>query len=77
MGKRSLRQKRSAEIRGRNRTRRPLRRMVIAGGIMVFMIAVLLYIPALRNNFVNWDDGIYIYENIHIRSLSPGRSAGC
>ena len=72
MGKRSLRQKRSAEIRGRNRTRRPLRRMVIAGGSMVFMIAILLYTPALKNSFVNWDDGIYVYENSHIRSLSPG-----
>jgi Tfp pilus assembly protein PilF len=45
--------------------------MVITCGVIAFVIAVVLYIPSLKNNFVNWDDGIYIYENSSIRSLSP------
>ena len=48
------------------------RRRALLCGVMILLITVLLYIPALRNNFVNWDDGIYVYENSHIRSLSPG-----
>lgn len=28
-----------------------------------------VYIPALQNDFVNWDDPDYVYENINIRSL--------
>jgi len=35
--------------------------------VAVFTIAV--YIPALRNDFVNWDDMLYVYENPRIRSL--------
>jgi len=29
----------------------------------------LVYLSALRNNFVEWDDGDYASENLHIRSL--------
>ncbi|MFQ5480587.1 MAG: tetratricopeptide repeat protein [Thermodesulfobacteriota bacterium] len=36
---------------------------------LVFIIALLAFVPILGNGFVNWDDPIYIYENIHIRSL--------
>src|SRR3989337_3391543 len=36
------------------------------------LIAFLVYIPALSNGFVNWDDPTYVLENAHIRSLSPG-----
>jgi tetratricopeptide (TPR) repeat protein len=40
--------------------------------VIVFLIAlltVLVYLPALDNDFVNWDDPYYIEENLHIRSL--------
>jgi hypothetical protein len=40
--------------------------------VIVFLIAiltVLVYLPALDNNFVNWDDPDYVYENLQIRSL--------
>lgn len=40
--------------------------------LLVFLIAiltVLVYLPALDNDFVNWDDPYYIDENLHIRSL--------
>lgn len=33
------------------------------------MLTLLIYLPAVRNGFVNWDDDLYIYDNIHIRSF--------
>jgi lipoprotein NlpI len=36
----------------------------------VALATFLVYLPALRNDFVNWDDGPYVLENPHIRSLS-------
>ena len=32
-------------------------------------IALIVYLPALQCDFVNWDDDRYVYENEHIRSL--------
>ena len=29
----------------------------------------IAYLPALRNEFVYWDDNLYIFENPHVRSL--------
>jgi hypothetical protein len=40
----------------------------IAG--LVSLVTFLVYLPALRNGFVNWDDADYVYENPHIRSLN-------
>ena len=37
----------------------------------VALITFLVYLTALRNDFVNWDDDIYVYENPYIRSLTP------
>ena len=37
---------------------------------LVALATFALYLPALRNGFVTWDDGLYVYENLHIRSLS-------
>lgn len=39
----------------------------LAGSISLITLAV--YLPALRNGFVNWDDNAYVYDNIRIRSL--------
>jgi tetratricopeptide (TPR) repeat protein len=44
--------------------------IIIACCITIVLITVLLYAPALRNDFV-WDDSGYVYENNHIRSLGP------
>jgi len=33
------------------------------------LVAVVLFLPALGNGFVNWDDPAYVYENLHIRHL--------
>lgn len=35
----------------------------------VALLAFLVYLPALRNEFVYWDDNLYIVENPDIRSL--------
>ena len=35
----------------------------------VALLTFLVYLPALRNEFVYWDDNLYIFENPFIRSL--------
>ncbi len=35
----------------------------------IALLAFFVYLPAFRNEFVNWDDDIYVYDNPHIRSL--------
>jgi len=35
----------------------------------VALATFIAYLPALRNDFVYWDDNLYIFENPHIRSL--------
>jgi len=37
--------------------------------ILAALITVLVYLPALNNGFVNWDDYEYICENRYIRSI--------
>ncbi|MHC4184099.1 MAG: tetratricopeptide repeat protein, partial [Planctomycetota bacterium] len=36
---------------------------------LISLITILVYLPALQNDFVNWDDDYYIYENPNIQSL--------
>ncbi|KPJ57977.1 MAG: hypothetical protein AMJ42_04140 [Deltaproteobacteria bacterium DG_8] len=45
------------------------RRVIWFVGLLVFLVTFLVYTPALKNGFVNWDDTLYIVENEHIRSL--------
>jgi tetratricopeptide (TPR) repeat protein len=35
----------------------------------VALITVLVYLSCLKNEFINWDDGNYVFDNVHIRSL--------
>jgi tetratricopeptide (TPR) repeat protein len=35
----------------------------------VALATIIVYLAALRNDFVEWDDGVYIVDNVHIRSL--------
>jgi len=37
--------------------------------LFVALITFLVYLPALQNDFVNWDDPDYVYENQNIRSI--------
>lgn len=42
---------------------------------IAFIIALLtfiVYLPALQNGFVNWDDDVYVYKNSNIQSLDLG-----
>jgi hypothetical protein len=39
--------------------------------LAVALLVVLLYLPALGNGFVGWDDDIYVTNNPQIRSLAP------
>lgn len=41
-------------------------------GFAAAVVTIAVYMTALSNGFVNWDDGEYIYRNQHIRSLGPG-----
>ncbi len=34
------------------------------------LLTIALYLPALGNGFVNWDDNLYVYENTSIRSCN-------
>lgn len=36
---------------------------------LVALATVIVYLPALQNGFVNWDDHLYVSENQNIRSL--------
>ena len=42
-------------------------RFIVA--VSVAVITFTVYLPSLRNGFVNWDDGDYVYENTFIRQL--------
>jgi tetratricopeptide (TPR) repeat protein len=35
------------------------------------LLTFAVYLPALVNGFVNWDDNLYVFGNGHIRSLGP------
>ena len=37
--------------------------------VLTTLITFAVYIPALQNGFVNWDDPVYVYENLRIRSI--------
>jgi hypothetical protein len=34
------------------------------------IITFIVYLTCLRNDFVEWDDGAYVFENLHIHSLN-------
>ena len=43
-------------------------KLAVAGAVAV--ATLLVYLAALRNDFVDWDDSAYILDNVHIRSLN-------
>jgi Flp pilus assembly protein TadD len=45
-----------------------LRLIIIAA--LVAIVTFIVFLPALQNKFINWDDNIFVYDNPHIRSLS-------
>ena len=45
------------------------RQIVVLVGLLIFLVTFLVYTPVLNNDFVNWDDTLYVVENQNIRSL--------
>lgn len=45
------------------------RRALIAASLLSALITFIIYLPALPNGFVNWDDPRYVYENPFIQNL--------
>jgi protein O-mannosyl-transferase len=35
------------------------------------LLTILVYLPMLNNDFVNWDDDFFISNNCHIKSINP------
>ena len=40
----------------------------IAISIVLFVLVVCVFFPCLSNGFVNFDDPVYVYENVHVQS---------
>ncbi len=38
--------------------------------VMIALVTMAVYLPALRNGFLNWDDNVYIVNNPAIRSVN-------
>jgi tetratricopeptide (TPR) repeat protein len=45
------------------------RRIIGIALVAVVLVTVLVYLPALGNGFVEWDDREYVFENLGIRSI--------
>ena len=39
-------------------------------GIIIFLITVFVYLPSLPNEFLDWDDNLYVTRNPHIQELN-------
>ncbi|MBT0666543.1 tetratricopeptide repeat protein [Geobacter pelophilus] len=46
------------------------RKLLLAA--FVAILTFMVYLPTLRNGFVSWDDGHYVYENRHILAINWG-----
>jgi tetratricopeptide (TPR) repeat protein len=46
-----------------------LKHKTLITAFLAAFLAILVYLPALHNDFVNWDDPQYIYKNTHIQSI--------
>jgi tetratricopeptide (TPR) repeat protein len=59
-----------SEARGRSKGRSFLSqdRRVIAIGLLLFTLVLGLFAPAVRNQFVNYDDNLYVTENSRVSS---------
>ena len=43
--------------------------LLIAG--IISLVTLVVYLPTLKNGFVNWDDPHYVFLNTHIRLMNP------
>jgi tetratricopeptide (TPR) repeat protein len=42
---------------------------IYGAAFLVSLVTLLVYLPALQNGFVNWDDQLYVYKNSNIWAL--------
>lgn len=49
----------------------PSRRILALSALALAVLLYSLYSPALKNDFVNWDDDIHLVKNTFIRPLNP------
>lgn len=45
-------------------------KIIIVSSFLSALVTLLVYLPALNNDFVEWDDQAYVYENPNIRNIS-------
>src|SRR4030042_6304262 len=45
------------------------KKKLLTVAFIVGLITILVYLPALQNRFVTWDDQVYVYENPHIQHI--------
>jgi hypothetical protein len=50
--------------------KKPIMRTTWLVAIVPALAAFLIYLPALQNDFVNWDDDDYIYQNPFIQKIN-------
>src|SRR5262245_44842756 len=43
--------------------------------LAVAAVTLVIFLPSLRNNFVDWDDNFNFLENPHYRGLTPANLA--
>jgi tetratricopeptide (TPR) repeat protein len=63
-----LRGAKTGELPDEHKTIRQPVSYYVAGAVS--FLTLVVYLPALRNGFVTWDDNLYVYENAHIQSLN-------
>ena len=49
---------------------KPITRTIWLVAVLPALAAFLIYLPALQNDFVNWDDDDYIYQNPFIQKIN-------
>ena len=69
MGKRARQQIKVSHSNSSHSLRKTSLGIIMACGIIIFLITVMIYAPALKNDFVNFDDNQYVFNNNYIRSL--------
>lgn len=48
----------------------PSKKTVLLFGLLIGLTGFFIYLPALRYDFVNWDDSFYVYDNPHIKTMN-------
>lgn len=41
---------------------------LVLASVFICALTVISFISALDNGFVNWDDGVYVYENSQVQT---------